>query len=265
MSRKSRKDKNRKPRFEHLYGTTADNVSEIVVRVNEATGEIEFGQPMVNVYSQVSYARPKGEKVLTRVPQDSAALSFDIQRALLANFDYTVAVDTNSRTINGRTVSVTAVVAFEEASPPPGASAYWKLAVPFCWEFIDLTTEKIENFGWLAAYEQLVAGGHISAGNRLGMIVDSDLGNIPNFNARSAPVFEESFLPPGVQLIYASADAGSENVVNRVLQAADAISAQALDAIARGDVEFNRCDKPTQWYAGLRIINPITQTYELWF
>ncbi|MFA1624355.1 hypothetical protein ACDY96_16400 [Rhizobium mongolense] len=240
-------------------------MSEIVVRVNEATGEIEFGQPMVNVYSQVSYDRPKGEKVLTRVPQSASTLSFDIQRALLANFDYTVAIDTNSRTINGRSVSVTAVVAFEEAPPPPGASAYWKLDVPFCWEFVDLTTEKTENFGWLAAYERLLAGGQIGAGTRVGMIVDSDLGNIPNFNDRSAPFFEDWYLPPGVQLVYASADSGGENVVNRVLQTADSVSTQALDAIARGDVEFNRCDRPSRWYAGHRMINPIAQTYELRF
>ncbi|TBG25403.1 hypothetical protein ELG79_09130 [Rhizobium leguminosarum] len=265
MSRKTRNDKARKPRIEQLYGTTADNVREIVVRVNEATGEIEFGQPMVNVYSQVSYDRPKGEKVLTRVPQGASTLSFDIQRALLANFEYTVAVDTNSRTINGRSVSVTAVVAFEEAPPPPGASAHWRLDVPFCWEFIDLRTEKIENFGWLAAYEQLIAGGQISAGTRVGMIVDSDLGNIPKFNTRSAPFFEDRYLPPGVQLVYASADSGSENVVNRVLQTADSVSTQALDAIGRGDVEFNRCDKAARWYAGHRKINPIAKIYDLWF
>jgi len=265
VSRKNRQNKARKPRNEQLYGTIADNVSEIIVRVNEATGEIEFGQPMVNVYSQVSYDRPKGEKVLTRVPQTASKLSFDIQRALLANFEYTVAVDTNSRTINGRSVSVTAVVTCKEVPPPPGASAYWKLDVPFCWEFIDLTTEKVENFGWLAAYEQLVAGGQIIAGTRVGMIVDSDLGNIPDFNDRSAPFFEDRYLPPGVQLIYASADSGSENVVNRVLQAADSISIQALDTIARGDVEFNRCDKPAQWYAGHRKIYPILETHELEF
>jgi hypothetical protein len=189
-------------------------------------------------------------------------LSFEIQRALLKNFDYLVAVDTNTRTINTRNVSVTAVVTFKEASPPPGARAYWKLDVPFCWEFIDLRTDKIENLGWIAALEQLYAAGHVAEGTRIGMIVDSDLGNIPAFNDRTLLVFEQSVLPAGVQLIYASADSGSENVINRVLQSAHDASKQVLDAISVGAVDFNKCERPGRLHAGARLVNAVVETYD---
>lgn len=85
--------------------------------LNRIIGLHVASQPMTNVYSQVSYERPKGPKVLSRVPLQSSTLSFEIQRALLKNFDYLVAVDTNTRIINTRNVSVTAVVTFKEASP----------------------------------------------------------------------------------------------------------------------------------------------------
>lgn len=187
-----------KPRAEEIYATTLSDATELVVRINRQ-GDFGFGQPMTNVYSQVSYERPKGAKSpLSRVPLQSSTPMFEIQRAVLKNFDYLVAVDTNTRIINTRNVSVTAVVTFKEASPPPGARAYWKLDVPFSWEFFDLRTDKIENLGWIAALGQLYAAGHVTQGTRIGMIVDSDLGNIPAFN-RTLPVFEQSVLPAGVQ------------------------------------------------------------------
>ncbi|MBB2713985.1 hypothetical protein N2597_11550 [Rhizobium sophoriradicis] len=97
------------------------------------------------------------------------------------------------------------------------------------------------------------------------MIVDSDLGNIPAFNDRTLPVFEQSLLPAGVQLIYASADSGSENVINRVLQTADYASKQVLDAISVGAVEFSKCDKPGRLYAGMRLVNASVETYDVTF
>ncbi|MCA2378614.1 hypothetical protein ATU3C_17810 [Agrobacterium genomosp. 3 str. RTP8] len=254
-----------KPRIEAICATTVGDVSEIIVTVNQ-DGEVSFGQPMSNVFSEVSYAREgKAPKVLSRVPQASAELSFDAWPAILRNFDFVCAVDTNNRDINGRRVSVTAVVSAHSEPPPEGRSAYWRLDVPFCWEFIDLKTDKVENHGWLEAYDQLVKLGIIRADTRVGMIVDADLGNIPSFNRRELSVFGDRLLPEKLQLIYASADTGSENVLNRILQAADSASTQTLDAISSGAVPFNKCDKPSSLYAGRRIVEVHVETYELIF
>ncbi|MBB6178305.1 hypothetical protein [Pseudorhizobium flavum] len=261
-----RKNQPTKRRIEHLYGTTAGDVTSLSISVDPSTGEFKFNQPMENAYSQVSYDRPKGPKVLTRIPQSAVSMSFDAKDALSKHYDHTIAVDTNTRLIEGHEVSVTAVVSFKEAPPPEGADAYWKLDIPFCWEFIDLKTDKKENLGWVAALEELLYRGIIKQGERVGMVVDSDLGNIPAINARQVPVFDATYLPVGVQLIYGSADTGSENVVNRVLQAADSAANQVLDVIQNGDVEFNKCDQPTKWYSGYRIINAdVVQTGDIKF
>lgn len=249
---KKKKNKPSKKRIEHLFATTVANVDSLIIRVNPLTGVIEFGQPMADVYSEVSYERPKGPKVLTRIPQGADSASFEAEHALEIQFDLVFGVDTNTRTINGRQVSVAGVASYRKGTPTPGASVLWIPDVFLCWEFIDIQSDQKENLGWIAAFEELTHRGIIRDGHRVGMIVDSDLGNIPAYNARTKPVFADKNLPQGVQLVYGSADAGSENFVNRVLQAADKVSNHVLDLIGSGDVPFNKCDQPTDWYAGSR-------------
>lgn len=252
----------RKKRIEHLYGTTAGDVSKIVVTIDERTGEIQFGSVMVNTYSEVSYERPKGPKVVSRIPQADPALSFDGSAALFKNYDFLCAVDTNTRVINDQKISVVGVVTFRQAPPPEGASEYWALDVPFCWEFVGLKVEKPENFGWLAALEELHHRRLVTAEMRIGMVVDSDLGNLTDYNAQRKPFFETRLLPKNVQLIYASADTRGESLLNRVLKIADSVSGQVLDAVATGIAAPNlkRVDSP--YFEGQRIVQASVEIFE---
>ncbi|TKV71654.1 hypothetical protein FDV58_39230 [Bradyrhizobium elkanii] len=59
------------------------------------------------------------------------------------------------------------------------------------------------------------------------MIVDSDLGNLDSYNARKTPVIRDDLLPENAQLIYASRNAGKENIFNRTLAIADSSSGSA--------------------------------------
>lgn len=258
------KKQKRKKRIQQIYGTTGGDVGELIVNVDQRTGEISFGSPMTNVYSEVSYERTKAPKVISRVAQEGRSLSFDPEDAVLKHYDFLCAVDTNTRTIRDYQVSVTAVITFAEAPPPPGAKRYWQLDVPFCWEFIGLKTQKPENFGWLAALEEMVYRRLIASQKRIGMLVDSDLGNIGAYNAREKPFFGDVLLPNNIKLIYASADTGGESVINRVIRTADSVATQSLDAIERGEVPFNRMTNSTEWYDGIRIIRPNKETYDVW-
>ena len=69
----------RKKRMEALYGTTVGDVSELTVTVDQRTGEVSFGGAMTNVYSEISYERPKGPKVVSRVPQPQSGMNFSPQ------------------------------------------------------------------------------------------------------------------------------------------------------------------------------------------
>lgn len=239
---KRQKPSGRKKRNEHIYATTvATDATHLTVTVNALTGEVSFGGEMTNVYSEVNYDREKGPKILSRVPQAHSQISFDASPALQKNYDFLCAVDTNTKTVAGKTVSVVAAVILRRQGLPlrSGLESGWRCEVPFCIEYVGLTVDKPENFGWLAALETLARRGFVKVGQRVGIIVDSDLGNLRAYNERTLAVDSGQLLPTGVQLIYATADSGKENVVNFALGIADSAASQCLTALETGRVPFN--------------------------
>lgn len=218
---------------------------------------------MINTFSQISYSRDKGPKIVSKVPQKSKVLTFDQSVALFKGYDFICAVDTNTRVIDEVRVSVVAAVTAEEVPPPQYATRYWKLDSPFCWEFVELNVDKPENFGWVAAIEEFQRRNMITPPKNVAMIIDSDLGNLDHYNRRQNPIFEDFFLPPNITLIYASADTGNECVVNRILQAADSVASQVLKSISDNELEFNTNYAPTSWYKGIRKIIPELESYEI--
>nr|WP_314433948.1 hypothetical protein [uncultured Brevundimonas sp.] len=252
---KKKREQARKPRDEHIYATTAGPVSEIRFSIDERTGGFRFEQEMVNVYSERSYARPKGPKVVSRIPQANPDLSFDETPALLANFDRVCAVDTNSRLVHGRMISATGVVTLHrEGIPgPAGLETGWRFDVPLCLQFDELRVER-ENFGWLTALASLRRRGFFTASDRVGVIVDSDLGNLRAYNERTKPVVEDHFLPPNATLIYASADTGKESLINRALGMADTSASLMLQGLESGVIPMLKAAEPTPIFDGFREI-----------
>lgn len=250
------KDK-RKRRTEALYATTKGVVGELVVTIDQRTGEISFGNAMTNSYSEVSYERKKGPKVISRVPQSHTGMTFRQQDALKKNFEFRCAVDTNTRIIQDKKVCVTGIVISRPQNivAPDGTKTYWEVDVPFCVETTGLKPPP-ENFGWITAWEWLYTKGLIKPTTKVGMIVDSDLGNLHSYNERIKPVFADIMLPPNVALIYASSDVGKENVVNRMLAIVDSVSSQCLDAIEKGKAPFNNRTGDSEFFDAMRIINP---------
>lgn len=245
----------RKPRDEYIYATTAGAVSEIRFTVDERTGAFRFEQEMTNVYSERSYDRPKGPKVVSRIPQAQPDLSFDETPALLANFDKLCAIDTNTRSVNGRTISATGVVTIhrEFVPGPQGLECGWRFDVPLCLQFDELKLEP-ENFGWVTALAALRRHGFFTATDRVGVVVDSDLGNLRAYNERTLPLVEGQFLPPNATLLYASADTGKENLINRALVMADTTASLTLQGLETGIIPMLNLSVPTPIFDGFREI-----------
>lgn len=252
----------KKPRKDYVYARTVGKVSELEVIYNTQDGSINFGGEVENVYSAVTYDRKKGEKILSRIPQGNEGLFFDQPEALEKNFDILCAVDTNTLVLQGKRVSVTGVALLVPVWVPEakGLTKYWKFDVPFCLEFVELKM-KPENFGWVAALEQMHHRGVIDLNKKIGLIVDSDLGNIPDFNARKKPVEGQWLLPENTQLIYASADVGKEYIANKAIGVADSVSAQCLDAVNSGKAPFNEKRVDSPFYEGFRFITPNVVEY----
>ena len=104
----------------------------------------------------------------------------------LREYDYVCAIDTNTRTIRGDSVSVTttAICRFMPVGPDRtlGLCGQGELALGY-----KNVEDKPENIGWrdfIAAWQRNPK----SAGRRTACIVDSDYGNLSAFNARIRPI-----------------------------------------------------------------------------
>jgi hypothetical protein len=250
----SEKDK-RKPREEYIGAVTRGVVENITIGI-EGNDKIIFGPEMQDAYYESTYERPKGPKVINRVPLDSRCASFDPWVALPANYDQLFAVDTNTRDVGGIRISVTGILEVRQnwVCGRDGISGFWKFESPFCLEFTELQPRP-ENFGWLMAIDRLEAKGRVDRVNRIGLIVDSDLGQLADYNSRKKPFCEQVYLPKNITLIYASGDGSKDRVLNKALSVADSVSSQCLDALSKGIIPLNTKNYGVDWCKGFRIIN----------
>lgn len=247
----------KKPRSEYLYGVTKGVVSQLQFTVDTGTGEINFGPNVGNTYSEISYERAKGPKVLSRVPQGGEFLTFSTDQALTKNYDFLCAVDTNTRQRDGKTLCVTGIITVSNTKVPgrEGLHGFWKFDMPYCLVFTQ-PQAKPEAIGWIAAWETLRRYGKFTDAMRVGIIVDSDLNNISAFNQRNKPVFGSTFLPQNAQLVYATSDSGMENVVNKALATADSVSTQTFRAIEASPPPLIVSAVESPWFEGFDMIFP---------
>lgn len=77
--------------------------------------------------------------------------------------------------------------------------------------------EKPENENWVRVIEFMKSKCKCDDKRPIGIVVDSDLGNIPAYNKRDEPIFQNYFLPDGFELIFAS-DKVSDNIYNKMIR-----------------------------------------------
>ena len=119
------------------------------------------------------------------------------------------------------------------------ATAPWQYFTPFCIELMEVRI-KPENFGWVLLIEYIQSKSRYQRFEKVGIIVDSDLGNLKSYNSRDKAIFESFYLPEKYQLIYASSDAGKDLFANQMLKYADKVSTQCLKALMEGVIPLIR-------------------------
>jgi hypothetical protein len=122
-------EKGKKPRSTSVYATTAGKVESITVSIDRRNGDVIFHDKVINTYNEVTYERAKGPKILSRIPIATANLQFDVDRSIWENFDIVFAIDTNTRPIKDRSVSVSGIIACQKiiaVSPDAVAEEVWR-------------------------------------------------------------------------------------------------------------------------------------------
>lgn len=140
--------------------------------------------------------------------------------------DVIVGIDTNTRNINGEIKHVG--VAAQIIENDQGLSFLIIMDFLLHGEF-----EKPENENWKNLILYIIDHDNFSPASKYGIIVDSDLGNIPAYNKREKAIVDDFILPKNFELIYASADISNDSLINMLITACDKYAGLTLDNIEK--------------------------------
>lgn len=170
--------------------------------------------------SMLSYDREKGPKILSKMPKVGNVTRAYVDAGLL-QFDKIVSIDTNSKAFESDTVCVMATVMMTPSKilgnvvlkdPRTIAIEFWN------------PTDLPERVGWLLAMQAILDTEEYASGARFGVIIDSDLGNLENYNAREMEIVPGFVLPDQMTLIYGSADNKNDTAINKMINMTDRAS-----------------------------------------
>jgi len=154
-------------------------------------------------------------------------MHYDAHLALVG-FDVIYVIDANTREIRGESVSV-AVLVLGRWSARGDGEAKLGLAPMYALEYRDATVHAD-----LLALHYCVLGLQASrepnSGLKVGIVVDSHLGELEAIRLRTAPVLDDVYLPEWADIIYAT-DAAADSVVNHLLKFADRESTKLLNLL----------------------------------
>jgi len=167
-------------------------------------------------------------KELGRLELEPSTLHSD-SLLVFRKYDSLIAVDTNTKQIRDESVSVGCAVqgTMNFDNLPQVTGSYWPTA---CVEFRNATMPP-ERILWemiLRGVERSKSYGSVGS---IGVIVDSELDALSNLNCQSEPIRGSFYVPAKCELIYASADKGTEWFGYHMIKTCDRIASCALDAI----------------------------------
>lgn len=224
---------NKKPREWSINVEFEKPATELRIR-NFSNGDIrgfDNGVPVkrARVGYEIGYNREKKKKVINKMELDPNRITANPDESL-QKFDLVYAIDTNTMAASGKLLSVTCIVLCELDLVDDGV-----LDIrygPFrALEFWNIKYHP-ENVAWMKVIQFITQDPVYNPNSKIGLVVDSALGNLPAYNARSMPIYSDFYLPENFELIYASADVGKgEFLVNHLISMSEDMAKSLLARI----------------------------------
>ena len=181
--------------------------------VDYLTGEIN-GVPTLHVGRGYFNDLGKYKKTLS-IPVDLNMRSTNLFEQL-QRYEVIYAIDTNKKKHGNIVFTVSCAVHFALEHEKDNV---WRSAV-FTRLPAVLALASQEN-PELLAWRRLIDYVSPKISGRVGLVVDSELGNIPLFNTRAKAIHNDFFLPDNVELIYASSERDLSSPLNKAISVCD--------------------------------------------
>lgn len=190
------------------------------------------------IFSQTQYTGKSGkEKVLNRVPDKAV---FNIPSSLASDFDVIWAIDTNTKTLSEERVSISCILeCYATMVAPTRVEVLYRKYGNIV--FRNCPTGEAERYGWLRLVKMITSHPKCNGNLRIGLVTDHDLARHSEYNAGELPIHGELRLPRNFTLLYASSDAGKENVLNTFIIECDKDASRILQQLAEtGSASINK-------------------------
>jgi hypothetical protein len=165
------------------------------------------------------------QKVLLRISLDSGKPYYTGFYQSLKKFDYIFGIDTKMVTIDGKAVylGLAQRLIFEISE----CGILYDF-IPFK-SFPLLQSIKPKNENWFHLIN-LLCKFKLLNGKRIGLVVDSDLGELDNYNAKRMPYFNSEILPEIYEFIFSS-DAAMDTPLNQLIKSYHKISKELATSV----------------------------------
>jgi hypothetical protein len=241
--------RNKQPREQHFF-LESESIGAIFPDgvIPASTWEFEWSDkgltvrigskvlPMSSPFLVNSYARPgKKDKVLRQIPIETLAprdlLNLRGVHKSYFSFDLIFVVDTNTKLVGSTQHSASyALICKATVRAAKGKFHYRPYAA---FEYRDLSPTDAEKRGIVDLIRSIEHNRGYRAGLRIGIVTDHDLASHVGINSRRIPLWGGSQLPENFKILYASADGGLENPLNKAMALCDKMASAILDGRSR--------------------------------
>jgi hypothetical protein len=199
-----------------------DMVRNEIKAINEFTGlPLDTSKYVQGYLSEHGKFRPTTH-IQTAPLDHSLELATKVER-----YKHIVAIDTNTLPFQHAIFTDAVNVGLGVAIWLQVDAQNWKmqpLTIPFVTSF---NSPKPENENWVRLIELLRTACKCTDPRKIAIVVDSDLGMLPEYNARRAPIWGDYLLPDEYELIFAS-DKVTDNVFNKLIRECHSLSKECL-------------------------------------
>ena len=257
-------------RFRIPVGVEASNMSitpsgDLILRDKNVT---EFTP--VNFSRAVSHERPKGPKVRTRQFLNQGVGAIGGLRQL-SQYDSIFVIDTNTKQIKGKSVSVAAFACCRIDSEFGNYRITCNEERINIYEFHNVL-KKPELLAILKLAGDVSRSKYFKSSMRMAVVTDTELGIHDELNERRIPIYGDQYLPQGFELLYASADTGQE-ALNKIIRVCDRQAGKQLEELENeqvrtGHLQVLKEDRKVKFRVGFRngrltIKNPVIKEQQL--
>lgn len=184
-----------------------------------------------SVYTQIQYTRKKGtEKTVNSIP----GFVIDTISHLASNFNIFYAIDTNTKIIENKTISVGSII--EAYFSRIDTLQYRKSGNIIFKKCPDGLAEK---FSWIKLIKLIISSKKYNKQLKYAIITDHDKDNHAKYNERELPLIGDFYLPDNFTLLYASSDTGKEFLLNKLISECEKDAKKILNEFKENKIIYH--------------------------